>query len=299
MRAGRPRRPAALRRSWLFLPGAAEHRLAQAAALGADVLIQELEDFTPPELRAHARLLSPEVFAGWRQAGALAAVRINPFETCGLDDLAGVMRGAPDIVMMSKVASAEQVAALDAAITGHEQALGLAAGSTEIVPNIETAAGLVRMAAIVAASPRVTAALVASEDMAADLGAERSVTGEELAAVRERFLIECVAAGVVAIDCPFTFSSLAHAEADLLWARRRGFRAKSIVAGDQVALVNRLLTPAEEEVAAARRLVAAFEAARARGDERCEIDGHLVEVPTVNAARRLIARAEAFAALGD
>ena len=66
MRAGRPRRPAALRRSWLFLPGAAEHRLAQAAALGADVLIQELEDFTPPELRAHARLLSPEVFAGWR-----------------------------------------------------------------------------------------------------------------------------------------------------------------------------------------------------------------------------------------
>ena len=143
------------------------------------------------------------------------------------------------------------------------------------------------------------AALVASEDMAADLGAERSVTGEELAAVRERFLIECVAAGVVAIDCPFTFSSLAHAEADLLWARRRGFRAKSIVAGDQVALVNRLLTPAEEEVAAARRLVAAFEAARARGDERCEIDGHLDEVPTVNAARRLIARAEAFAALGD
>lgn len=297
MCAGGPRRPAALRRSWLFLPGAARSRLLSAGSLEADVLIQELEDFTPPELRAEARLLAPEVFTAWRQAGALAAVRINPFETCGLDDLAGVMKGAPDIVMMSKVASAEQVAALDAAITGHEAALGLPIGSTEIVPNIETAAGLVRTAAIVAASPRVTAALVASEDMAADLGAERSVTGEELAAVRERFLIECVAAGVVAIDCPFTFSSLSHAEADLLWARRRGFRAKSIVAGDQVALVNRLLTPAEEEVAAARRLVSAFEEARTRGDERCEIDGHLVEVPTVNAARRLIARAEAFAAL--
>jgi len=297
VRAGGPRRPVALRRSWLFLPGAAEGRLAEAAALGADVLIQELEDFTPPELRARARLLAPEVFAGWRRVGVLAAVRINPFETCGRDDLAGVMRGAPDIVMMSKVASPDQVAALDAAISGHEAVFGLPAGATEIVPNIETAAGLVRTAAIVAASPRVTAALVASEDMAADLGAERSVTGEELAAVRERFLIECVAAGVVAIDCPFTFSSLSHAEADLLWARRRGFRAKSLVAADQVALANRLLTPADDEVAAARRLVAAFEEARARGDERCEIDGHLVEVPTVNAARRLIARAEAFAAL--
>ncbi len=299
MPVGGPRRPAPLRRSWLFLPGAARQRLLVAGSLGADVLIQELEDFTPPDMRPEARRLSPEVFAAWRQAGSLAAVRINPFETCGRDDLAGAMQGAPDIVMMSKVASPDQVAALDEAITAQESALGLPAGSTEIVPNIETAAGLVRTAAIVAASPRVTAALVASEDMVADLGAERSLDGAEIAAVRERFLIECVAAGVVAIDCPFTFSSLAHAEADLLWARRRGFKAKSIVSADQVALVHRLLTPSEADVAAARRLVAAFEAARARGAERCEIDGHLVEVPTVNAARRLIARAEAFAALGD
>lgn len=291
------RRPPALRRSWLFVPGADPGRLDASAGAGADVLIQELEDFTPPERRAEARRLAPAVHARWREAGALAAVRINPFETCGREDLAEVMAAAPDIVMMSKVARPDQVAALDEAIGGHERALGLPAGSTEIVPNIETAAGLVRAGAILAASPRITAALVASEDMAADLGAERSPEGSEIAALRERFLIECVAAGVVAVDCPFTFSGLAAAEADMLWARRRGFRAKSIVAFEQVALVNRLLTPERGEVADARRLVAAFEAARLAG-RTCEIDGHLVEVPTVNAARRLIERAEAFAALG-
>lgn len=291
------RRPPALRRSWLFVAGADGTRLEAAGALGADVLIQELEDFTPPGLRPVARTLAPAVFSRWRAAGALAAVRINPFETCGRDDLAGVMAGAPDIVMMSKVARPEQVAALDQAIGEHERAFGLPAGSTEIVPNIETAAGLVRAGAILAASPRVTAALLASEDMAADLGAERSPEGGELAYARARFLVECVAAGVVAIDCPFTYSGLAAAQADLVWARRRGFRAKSVVAFDQVGLVNRLLTPDAGEVADARRLVAAFEAARLAG-RTCDIDGHLVEVPTVNAARRLIERAEAFAALG-
>ncbi|MGU9979090.1 aldolase/citrate lyase family protein [Phreatobacter sp. HK31-P] len=113
MPVGGPRRPAPLRRSWLFLPGAARQRLLAAGSLGADVLIQELEDFTPPDMRPEARRLSPEVFAAWRQAGWLAAARINPLETCGRDDLAGAMQGAPDIVMMSKVASPDQVAALD------------------------------------------------------------------------------------------------------------------------------------------------------------------------------------------
>jgi citrate lyase subunit beta/citryl-CoA lyase len=291
------RRPVSLRRSWLFTPGGFRAKLEAAAPLGADVLIQELEDFTPPELRPEARAMAAEIYALWRRHGALAAVRINPFETCGRDDLAGIMKGAPDIVMMSKVATAAQVRALDQAITEHERALGLPPGSTEIVPNIETAAGLVCTGEIAAASPRVTAALVASEDMVADLGAERGPDGAELHGVRERFLVECVAAGVVAIDSPYTYSGLADAEADLLWARRRGFKAKSVVAFDHVAVVNRLLTPGEAEVAHARRLVAAFEEARRTGLERCEVDGRLVEVPVVNGARRLIARAEALAAV--
>jgi citrate lyase subunit beta/citryl-CoA lyase len=62
--------------------------------------------------------------------------------------------------------------------------------------------------AIARASPRVSAMLVASEDMVADLGTARSRRGEELAYVRARFLVECRAAGVEAIDCPYTFSDV-------------------------------------------------------------------------------------------
>lgn len=290
------RRPPHLRRSWLFLPGAEDHVLRAAPALGADVLIQELEDFTPPERRPEARCLSPVLLPAWRQADRLAALRINPLEDCGAEDLAAAMPGAPDIVMMSKVARPDQIRALDAEITRHEAALGLPIGSIEIVPNIESAAGLVETRAIAGASPRVTACLLAAEDMAADLHAERSLEGRELAYARSRFLVECTAAGVVAIDCPFTFGDLPAAEADLRAARALGYRAKSIVNTNQVALVNRLLTPGPEEVARARRMVEAFTAARAAGADRVEVDGLFVEVPTFLAAQRLLRRAEELAA---
>ena len=235
-------------------------------------------------------------YENWRSGGALAAVRVNPLESDGIADLAAAMTGRPDVVLMSKVSTPEQVRALDAAVSHHEKALGLRVGSTELVPNIESAAGLVRTIDIAKASPRVTACLVASEDMAADLGAERSRAGLELAYVRSRFLVECTAAGVVAIDCPYTFSDQEGAAADALWARRLGYVAKSAVMPTHAETINRVLTPGDDEVDRARRLVHAFEEARARGLERAHFEGALVEIPTFQNARRLIARAAALAA---
>ena len=142
------------------------------------------------------------------------------------------------------------------------------------------------------ASPRVTAALVASEDMVADLGTSRSRTGEELAYVRARFLVECRAAGVEAIDCPYTFSDTQRRprRRRALRAKRLGYRAKSLVAaGARPAAINRVLTPQPAEVARARRIVAAFEPARAAtGKERATVDGALIEVPIYSAAKRLL-----------
>ncbi|MEP6610189.1 MAG: aldolase/citrate lyase family protein, partial [Burkholderiaceae bacterium] len=66
------------RRSWLFVPGADEAAHEAAMRCGADVLIQELEDFTPPTLRRAARVLARTLYDRWRAAGALAAVRVNP-----------------------------------------------------------------------------------------------------------------------------------------------------------------------------------------------------------------------------
>ena len=268
------------RRSWLFVPGADEQAQAAAARSGADVLIQELEDFTPPELRARARALAATLYGRWRAVGALAAVRVNSLETCGREDLEAVLAGKPDLVLMSKVARPEQV-----------QALAAIARGVELVPNIESAAGLVRVGEIARASPRVTALLVASEDMVADLGAERTRGGEELAYVRARFLVECRAAGVEAIDCPYTFSDVRGAAAEARTARRLGYRMKSLVDPAHAAVINRALSIQASEVSRARRVVQAFDRARLRGKDRARVDGRLVEVPVYAAAKRLLEQA--------
>jgi citrate lyase subunit beta/citryl-CoA lyase len=288
------RRPPALRRCWLFLPGAERSQLLAAAKTGADVLIQELEDFTPPERRAEARTMAPEIYAAWRAAGVLAAVRINPLETEGRVDLTAVMRGRPDIVLMSKVAERRQVLALAEAVLSLEYANGIPSGSTEIVPNIESARGLIETFAIATASPRVTAVLGSTEDMAADLGAPRTPAAQELAYARQRLHVECVAAGIISVDCPYTFADVAGAEADARAARAMGYVAKSAVNPAHVAAINAVMTPSSEEVRRARHMVKAFEAARAKGLDRVDVDGLIVEMPTYLSAQRLLARAKAL-----
>jgi citrate lyase subunit beta/citryl-CoA lyase len=188
------------------------------------------------------------------------------------------MTGRPDIVLMPKVVSPDQVRAL-------EQATG---GSVDLVPNIETAAGLLNACAIGRASRRVIAMLVASEDMVADLGAERSRGGAELAYVRARFLVECRAAGVEAIDCPYTFSDAKGATAEAKRAKAMGYRMKSIVSPGHASAINRVFTSSPLEIRKAERLVHAFEKARAGGKGRAAVDGRLVEVPVYSAAKRLL-----------
>ena len=270
-----------MRRSWLFVPGADEKAHAAAARSGADVIVLELEDFTPPELRPSARALAAKAFAAWRAAGALAAVRVNPLEGDGHADLDGVLPARPDVVMMSKVESPEQVRALEAAVPG----------AAELVPNVESARSLLRAPEIAKASRRVTAMLVASEDMVADLGTERSRGGEELAYVRARFLVECRAAGVEAIDCPYTFSDIMGAAADARTAKRLGYRMKSLVDPSHAKAINAVFSPSPRELRKAKKIVAAFERARAAGRDRAKVDGALIEVPTYAAAKRLLASA--------
>jgi citrate lyase subunit beta/citryl-CoA lyase len=288
------RRAPKLRRCWLFLPGADRATLLAARDCGADVLIQELEDFTPPERRPEARALAADLYDAWRAAGVVAAVRINPFETEGRVDLAAVMRGRPDVVLMSKVAEPAQVMALDAEVSRLEGELAIPAGDTEIVPNIESARGIMQTYAIATASRRVTGVLGSTEDMAADLGAPRSKAGLELAYARQRLHLECTAANVLSIDCPYTFADAAGCESDTRHARQLGYIAKSAVQPQHAIIINGVLTPSPNEIAEARAIVAAFEAARDAGQERGRHGDLMIEVPTYANAQRLLARAAAL-----
>ena len=289
------RRPPALRRSWLFVGGddAAAH--AAACELGADVVIQELEDSTPPERRPEARALAAVTYTAWRKAGLLAAVRINPLETDGLLDLAGVIPAQPDIILMSKVSEPAQVQRLADEVERLEQEHGLPHGMIELVPNIESARGIMQTYAIAKASARITGVAGSTEDTAADLGAIRGKDAIELAYVRQRLHVECVAAGVLSIDCPYTFADIEGCNADARYARRLGYLAKLINDPSHVAVVNQVMTPSETEIREARAIIAAFDTgSRGLGDQQARLDGRLLELPIYLNALRLLERASAL-----
>jgi citrate lyase subunit beta/citryl-CoA lyase len=192
-------------------------------------------------------------------------------------------------------AHADQMRALDEAITGWEHRLGIAPGATEILPVCETALGVVDVRSIVAGSARIRCALLGAEDLAADLCAERQPDATELDHARRRFLLECRAARVEPVDAPYTFTDAEGAQREALYSRRLGYRSKSLVRPDHAAPINAALTPSEEEVRRARALVAAFESARARGEDRALVDGLWVEVPSYRNAQRTLERARRLA----
>jgi len=279
-----------LRRTWLFGPGADAAAHDAMLASGADALIVDLEDFTPPARREQARALLPRYVQGCRERGLVAAVRINQLDGDGSADLAAAMATRPDVIALPMAERAAQLAALDDAIARWEATLGIPAGRTEILPVCETALGVADLRAIAAASPRIRCALLGAEDLANSLCAERAPDGEELEHARRRFLLEGRAAGIEPIDAPFTFADVDGAVREARHARRLGYRSKSLVRPEHAAALNRALTPDADELRRAEAIVAAFEAARARGEERALVDGLWVEVPTWRNALRLIER---------
>jgi len=280
-----PRRPVALRRSWLFVPGL--NVVAQQAGLasGPDALVADLEEFTIPADRPAARQRIVALLSACRARGIVAAVRINTLAGDGYDDLQAVMPGAPDAILLPHSESAAQIQALDAALTGHEAACQLPVGNTEIVPVLESALGVHRALDILTASPRVSASLLAAEDLTANLGAERGRDGLELSYLRQRFLVDCTAARCLPIDCPYNYLDEAALLADLRWARRIGFKSRCSVYAAQIATIHGVLTPAGPEVAAARALLA-------RVQEEGDAAG--IAAPDRHTAQRLLARHAQF-----
>ncbi|KVW82974.1 HpcH/HpaI aldolase/citrate lyase family protein [Burkholderia cepacia] len=280
---------AALRRVWLFVPGA--DPAAHAAALGtsADAIVADLEEMTAPADRPAARRHIVALLADAAACGALGAVRINTLAQGGHDDLDGVMPGRPAAIFLPHAETPLQLARLADALTALEAHHGIPEGSTEIVPTIESAYGLVHLSAMLTASPRIRHAMLAVEDLAASLGARRSRDGLELLHARSRFLIECVAAGCTPIDLPCTYRAADTLVHDLETSTLLGFRSKCAVFAEHVDAINRALTPTDADADAAHALLDAHRAQTApRHGAAATSDW--IDAPDANNARRLLER---------
>ena len=287
------RRDPDLRRTWLFGPGASASAHQAMLDSSADALIVDLEDFTPAAQRGEARHLLKGMAEKCRLRDSLFAVRVNQLDHVdGAADLAAAMASQPDVIACPMAERSHQIRDLDAAISGWERTLSIAPGSTELLPVCETALGVLEVRALAVASARIRCAMLGTEDLAADLCAERGPDALELDYARRRFVLECRAVRIEPIDAPYTYADAAGAIREATYARRLGYRSKGLVRPEHASFVNDVFTPNETALCQAQAVVEAFEAARARGEERALVDGQWIEVPTYRNAWRLVRQAQ-------
>lgn len=279
-------------RSFLFVPGDSRRKFAKASAGDADALILDLEDSVAATVKPEARAATREML-GSARGGQRLLVRVNALDTgMTVDDLAAVMPGRPDGIVLPKSASAADVRQLGNYLEAFEAVSGIAPGTTLVVAiATETAESVFGLGGYRDAGPRLWGLMWGGEDLAASLGATGNasdgVYAEPFRLARNLCLMGAAAAGVRAIDTICAdIGDLDRVSAEAVAARRDGFSAKAVIHPSHVAPVNAAFTPTAEEVAWAERVLAAFAADPSAGV--VTLDGKMVDKPHERAARRIL-----------
>lgn len=279
-------------RSLLFAPGDSERKLAKAGASEADLVLLDLEDAVAEANKPAARALVGEHLRTAERKQP-QWVRINPLDTPhALADLAAIVPGRPDGIMLPKATRAE-AELLHHYLTALEAAHGLPQGGIRtIVVATETAQAIFGLGNY-AGCPRLAALTWGAEDSATALGAmhNRDESGEydfPYQVFRTLALAGAAAAGVTPIETIHgDFRDLDGLEKVATKARRAGFRGMLAIHPDQVAVINRAFSPSPAEIERAERIVAAFDGAPGVGT--IGLDGEMLDMPHLKRAQAVLA----------
>jgi (S)-citramalyl-CoA lyase len=273
------------RRSFIFTPGLKPEMFPKALASGTDIVCVELEDGIAPEDKVMARKHALALFESPQaDDGVERIVRINCLrEKFGIEDVQAILATdtPPPALMMPKVRTPDEVVMLDNLLTerGHDTRLHII---------IETNAGLEACYEIAHCSSRIDAMFFGGVDMAAELRCQNA--WEPLLYARSRVVHAAASAGLDVIDVPYLdLEDHAGMVAEAQRARALGFAGKGSVHPKQIAALNAVFTPSEDEIARARRIINTFEEA---DTGLVVIDGKLIEKPVLRNLHRIVAIAE-------
>ncbi len=273
------------RRSFIFTPGLRPEMYPKALASGTDIVCVELEDGIAPKDKAEARRNALSLFEQPQaDDGVERIVRINSMrEQFGIEDVQAVLATdtPPPALMMPKIKSPDEVVMLDTLLSerGHK---------TRLHVIIETNAGLEAAFDIAHCSDRIDAMFFGGVDMAAELRCENA--WEPLLYARSRVVHAAASAELDVIDVPFL--DLEDPEGMVVAAKQAkalGFSGKGSIHPKQIAALNEVFTPSDDEIARAKRITNTFEEA---DTGLVVIDGKLIEKPVLRDMYRILAIAE-------
>ena len=274
-------------RSVLYIPGSKPRALEKARSLPADAIIFDLEDAVAPDEKAAARTTLTQALAEGGYGARVKIVRINDLATeWGAEDAQAVRSMGADAVLLPKVNGPAELDAL-AQIPGDQPLWAM----------METPAGVLQ-AAQIAAHPRCAGLVMGTNDLAKDMGTRFRADRMPLMAGLGLCLLAAKAHGVAIIDGVYNaFRDDDGLALECAQGRDMGFDGKTLIHPAQLAVANAAFSPSAEDVALARRQIAAYDEALSTGQAVAVVDGRIVENLHVATARETLAKMEAIAAL--
>jgi citrate lyase subunit beta/citryl-CoA lyase len=281
------------RRSVLYMPGSNPRALEKARTLPADALIFDLEDAVAPDAKETARQMVCEAIRAGGYGKRELIVRVNALATpWGDADIAAMAGARADAILLPKIESAAMVASVLSMLTAHGAPEDLAVWCM-----IETPRGVLR-AEEIAASPRVAALVMGTADLAKELHARHTRERLPMLPSLGWCLLVGRAYGLVVLDgVHLDLNDDEGFEYACRQAADMGFDGKTLIHPKTIATANAIFAPSLDDIASARKVIAAHAQATAQGKGIVVVDGRLIENLHVDEARRVVALAEAIAAL--
>jgi citrate lyase subunit beta/citryl-CoA lyase len=279
----------------LYMPGSNARAIEKARELPADGVILDLEDAVAPDAKAQAREMVVQALQKGGFGGREVLVRINGLDTAWWRDDLAVAAAGPDALLLPKVSTPEQLREL----ARHFVGVG-AEARIRVWAMMETPLAMLNAREIAAAAldpaTRLAGFVMGTNDLAKETRA-RIVPGR---APMLPWLMACVAAarayGLAILDGVYNeLGDLEGFSAECRQARDLGFDGKTLIHPQQIAPCNAAFSPAPEEVAWARKIIAAFDLPENAGKGVIQIEGRMVERLHAEMARQVVAIAEAGA----
>jgi citrate lyase subunit beta / citryl-CoA lyase len=287
-----------LRRSRLYLPGNEPKYFINAGLHGPDAVILDLEDSVHHAEKDAARLLVRNALRAVDFGTAERMVRINQLPL-GLADLEEIVPQSPDLILLPKVESVEQVSDVVGAIDSIAQRTGTTR-PIWLMPILESALGIENAFSIATASEHIAAITIGLEDYTADLGVAKTAGGSETLYARQRVANAAHAAHVQAIDS--VYGDVSDTEGLLHWgeaSRAMGFEGMGCIHPVQIEIIHAAFAPVPNELEKALKIVAAFDDAQARGLGVVNLGSKMIDAPVVQRAVKLVARARKMGLIAD
>jgi citrate lyase beta subunit len=284
-----------VRRALLYMPGDSRRKIEKALTLGVDCICMDLEDGVALSEKAVARESVARALAELEFGASEKLVRLNAAGS-GLEaaDLAAVIGGKPQGIVLPKVESAAPIHWLDEQISATEAERGWPAGEIALLVMVETARGIVNLAEICQASRRLKALIFGAEDLAGDLGATRTPEAWEVFYARSAVVTHAAAFGLQAIDMvAVDYHDNAGLIREAQQGARLGYTGKQAIHPNQIGPIQAAFTPSAQAIAEARRLIKAFADWQSSGVGAFELDGKMVDAPVVKAAEQVLSKARA------